>query len=408
MSKIVFQQFPNSVIGSLPRTLRAIDIGLILIDAILTGILLIYREERTVDLRLIAGLYLVFLLLSLMNPFQYGLWQRRGYVLLCMSLITSATFLKFDSQLLVYWWIVKSCFLLPRREVILTVVGAGVVYLTGFAWNIPDVLEHLFDLIAQKGARAVFQPHLLLVEQLTFYVGASGLSMILGFLILSERRSRQRTEALSQQVETLAAALERTRIARNIHDSLGHTLIGLSIQLEAVQKLQQQHPDEARRSLTTAQQLVDQCLQDVRRSLSTLRQSDFNLNEAITALVEQSQYRGFSIRLNFRLPQLPLQMSHQIYCIVQEGLINVQKHAHATQVDLTGSSHRDQLVLALKDNGQGFDVTEPRIGFGIRGMEERVQILGGQFRIESTLGQGTEIQITIPLPFSETASAPSS
>jgi signal transduction histidine kinase len=398
MSKFSFHRiFLNSVTGSLSRTVRAIDFGMIAINALLSIIDINQREIETIDLRILIGFHIIFLLLSLTTPLQQPLWKRRIYVFLCMSLISSPIFLGIDFKLLMYWWIAKSCLLLPRIEVLLTVACVGIIYMSGAAWIIPSVYEQMLADIAQKGARAVLRPQSALIGSLLFYLGASSFAVILGFLLLSERQSRQRTEMLSQQVEILATALERARIARDIHDSLGHTLTGLGIQLEAVQKLQQRYPEQAQRSLLTAQHLTDQCLQDVRRSLSTLRDSNFNLNEAVAALIEQSQYQGFNIRLDFRLPQLPLQMSHQIYCIVREGLMNVQKHAHATEVSLVGSSCADMLVLELKDNGRGFDLAQSKTGFGVRGMQERVQILHGHFMIESTLGQGTWIKITIPV-----------
>lgn len=97
------------------------------------------------------------------------------------------------------------------------------------------------------------------------------------------------------------------------------------------------------------------------------------------------------------LPKLPLQTSHQLYCVVQEGLTNIQKHAHASYVTLRGQPTADGIILELEDDGTGFNCELPHSGFGLRGMQERVQILGGQLKIHTTPGQGTRIQVMIPL-----------
>jgi len=217
-------------------------------------------------------------------------------------------------------------------------------------------------------------------------------------VIIAEQKSRQKAEVLTQQVETLAATLERTRIAREIHDSLGHSLTTLDVQLELAQKLYQRDPIQAAKSLDIAKDLTNQCLSEVRRSVQTMRQTNFNLNEALSTLVEQvGRNQAFVIQLDVKLPQLPVQTSHQLYCIVQEGLTNIQKHASATVVSLKGYQTSNAIILKLTDNGQGFEVSAPHTGFGLRGMQERVHILGGELKIKSSLDEGTQIQARIPL-----------
>jgi signal transduction histidine kinase len=114
--------------------------------------------------------------------------------------------------------------------------------------------------------------------------------------------------------------------------------------------------------------------------------------------VEQvGRNQSFIIHLNVKLPLLPIQTSHQLYCIVQEGLTNIQKHACASVVSLNGYQTSEGIILELIDDGQGFDVNAPASGFGLRGMQERVQILGGELKIDSYPGKGTQIQVIISL-----------
>ncbi len=216
--------------------------------------------------------------------------------------------------------------------------------------------------------------------------------------MIAERKSRQKAEALTQQVETLATALERTRIAREIHDSLGHSLTSLDVQLELAIKLHSRNPDQSLQALETAKLLAFQSVQNVRTSVQTMRKSDFDLKQALVALIEQlKQNQSFKMQLEMNLPQLPLQTSYQLYCVVREGLTNIQKHSKASLINLRAQSTSETITLELVDNGIGFDILAPRSGFGLRGMQERIQSLGGKLIVKSSPGQGTQILATIPL-----------
>lgn len=128
-----------------------------------------------------------------------------------------------------------------------------------------------------------------------------------------------------------------------------------------------------------------------------MRGNDFNLNKAIANLADAiGQNQSLTIRLDIQLPPLPIQVGHQLYCIIQEGLTNIQKHFGAEIVTLTGQYDAETITLMLQDNGRGFRPQVPPMGFGIRGMKERTQILGGQFTIHSAPGDGTWIQVVIP------------
>jgi signal transduction histidine kinase len=221
--------------------------------------------------------------------------------------------------------------------------------------------------------------------------------ILMGFVMVSEQKSRKRAEALAVEVETLAATLERTRIARDIHDSLGHTLTSLDVQLELAQKLCRRDPSKAVETIDTAKLLASQCLQDTRQAVQTMRQSPFDLNNALSTLVSQIQpNQQFEIQTQLNLPPLPLQTSRQLYCIVQEGLTNIQRHAQATRIQIQGKGTEAGIQIKLIDNGCGFDHLDRPTGFGLRGMQERVQMLGGNLKIDSSPNQGTEIEVWVP------------
>ncbi|MEM1291797.1 MAG: sensor histidine kinase, partial [Cyanobacteria bacterium P01_H01_bin.162] len=330
-------------------------------------------------------------------PISRSLWQRRIYVFLELGLILTAFAWEVWFELLLYFLLVKSCFLLPRREVIIAVLVAGIGETVIIAQWIPNRIDDIVAQIQAGQAESIYNVQVILFSNVVNYLGISFFAICFGFIMVAERQSRLRAEALSQQVEAQAVALERTRIARDIHDGLGHSLTTLSVQLELIQRLTQQEPVAAAGALATAQQLTHQCLQDVRLSVQTMRQSNFDLNQAIRELIDQI-HALHTLRIDYQLqfPVLPPQVAHQIYCILQEGLTNLQKHAQAQQVHLHGYATSTDIWLELQDDGVGFDSDGVLPGFGLRGMQERTQLLKGQLKVQSQIGKGTFIQVCIP------------
>jgi signal transduction histidine kinase len=377
---------------SLRNTLRYVEWTLIGVGLLLPFIDGSYAISPAITYRILV-FNVIFLSLSFIVPLEGTIWQKRLYVAVNMAVVLFAQSFALYFDLILYWGIIKTCFLLGFRSVIITVILTGIGYLISVWKSIPYIEEMLASLDIEK----IPDTKRIILNNLSYYLGASTFSISLSWMIIAERKSRKRAEDLAQEVEALAANLERSRIAREIHDSLGHTLTTLDVQLEVAQKLRQRNPEQALQALDTAKTLASQCLEDVRRALQTMRQSDFDLKEALYLLIAQAKRNhAFTIHLELDLPALPLQTSHQIYCIVQEGLMNIQKHAQATEVKLQAWATDNFLALELEDNGQGFELGCSRTGFGLRGIEERVQLLGGQLKINTTKGQGTHILVTIP------------
>ena len=171
--------------------------------------------------------------------------------------------------------------------------------------------------------------------------------LLLGNVWVEEQKSRQKAERLTKQVETLATDLERNRIARDIHDTLGHSLTSLDVQIELAQRLQATEPARAQQAIDLAKKLSSQALDNVRQALGTMKRSNFDLTEAIVALAEQNH--PFQIFVDVSFPQLSLQSSYQLYCIIQESITNIQKHAQAERVTIT--SREDEYICQSLQNG---------------------------------------------------------
>lgn len=386
----------NNLRLSFPWAVRCIE-WFVLLSCLLSGLVSSYFQDKPGLLPVFIAYNLIFLAFSLVFPAERPLWQRRTYIAVEMALIVSAVWMRLWFHLLMYFVLLKSCLFLKRTDVILIAFLTGIGYLSGDAWYIPQRIAETVTQIQTQGASAAYNAHSMILGALIDYVAACLFVIWFGFVVVAERKSRQRAEVLAKEVETLAASLERTRIARDIHDALGHSLTTLNVQLELAQKLHKCEPSQVSQALNTAQALAMQCLQDVRRELQPLHQPEFDLKEALMALVEQvKQSQSFQVHVDIQLPLLPLSTSHQLYCIVKEGLTNIQRHAQANGVSLKSCSTSESITLELSDNGKGFDVKRPHMGFGLRGMEERVQILGGRIKIDSRIGEGTQIQVVIP------------
>lgn len=340
-------------------------------------------------------------LLSFIFPVNRPLWQRRAYVFIEMLLILPSRITEWNLEIIMYFFIAKSCFLLSRKDLAIAIVFTGIAWISTNVWSVPGKINYTLSHHPKFLNQSLDTNQIItavIINEIGLYIAVSTFVILLSFVVLAEQRSRLKAVALAKQVESLAANLERNRIARDIHDSLGHILTTLDVQLELSQRLYQSQPKKALQALNTAKHLTSQSLAEVRRALQTMRDEDFDLNSALVTLIEQvKQNYLFQIEMQVSLPPMPLQTSHQLYCIVQEGLTNIQKHARATRIRLWGQKTADGAILELEDDGVGFDRDLPHSGFGLRGMQERVQILGGQLKIDSVLGQGTRIQAIIPL-----------
>ncbi len=227
---------------------------------------------------------------------------------------------------------------------------------------------------------------------------------------LLEQRVTERTQALRQlllRVETVQDD-ERRRIARELHDSLGQYLASL---LLAVSGLKGELADPLARQrlevLETQTQRVDRELDRLVFILRPTALDDCGLSEGVEAYVRTwSKLTGVAVDLELQgldNVRLPAQVQAAAFRVVQEALTNVAKYAQASQVSVSLARRRRHLVASIEDDGIGFDAADAmvpapsRIHWGLLGMQERIEALGGSFAIESTPGAGTAVLWRVPL-----------
>jgi signal transduction histidine kinase len=214
---------------------------------------------------------------------------------------------------------------------------------------------------------------------------------------LAEAHEQLRDHAA--QAERLATAQERNRVARDIHDGLGHSLTVVQMQVKAARAVLPADPAKADEVLAKAQQQAEEALAAVRRSVRALRapRSTGPLPDALRALAEEASTAGVPTRLDVSGTQRPLPDDAQeaLYRAAQEGLTNVRKHAHASRAELLLDYGETAVRVAVRDDGVGTgDGRSP--GFGLVGLRERAAQLGGQLRLESTPGAGCTLTMEVP------------
>lgn len=302
--------------------------------------------------------------------------------------------------------LIQSCFLfnpLGRWAV------AGLSFLLFLVHQVRYVQN--IALLVQPSDRHLFWMHLI-AETLMFGLGLFFVVRLVTTL-LSERQAKEQLaiahEQLRQyalQIEELAAVQERNHIAREIHDSLGHTLTAQNIQLQTAMKLWQCDPGKVRPFLEQALRLANEAIREVRRSVSTLRadaREEPPLEEAIASLVDDfRQGTGISTDVEIDVQtNVPPQLVKTLYRIVQEALTNISKYAQATTVKIKINTTSENVRLAIEDNGRGFNPDpEKMTGFGIRGMRERVMALEGVLHLKTEIGAGCQIFVELPLHLS--------
>lgn len=236
-------------------------------------------------------------------------------------------------------------------------------------------------------------------RSLWFYVLAVCVAVlgILGFVQLRVRAERRRFALLLQ---------ERTRVAREVHDTLAQDLVSVSLQVEiAAQHAKAGRLEEVGRQLTQTRSLVRQALESARQSIWNLRAnlSEESLPVRLAARVDA--FRETKASARFRISgeyrRAAISIENEVMRIASEAISNVERHSGATEMVVDLSYGADTLRLQVKDDGCGFDYTSAHgipDHYGLRGLEERAALLQGHLSVESAPGQGTTVTLVVPLP----------
>lgn len=226
-----------------------------------------------------------------------------------------------------------------------------------------------------------------------------------GKLILELEAAKRELERARQRDARMAVVHERERLARDLHDSLGHSLVTLTVQLEAAQRLLGTEPARALELLAEMQKLTRASMEDLRRSLANLRAAVLGqrpLADALRTLcADASKRSGTSVECGLAdgTNRLPPMVAEVIWRLAQEGLTNVERHAQARRVQISLALPSGGVRVQVRDDGVGLPAdAENKPGhYGLRGLHERVEGLGGTFTVTTPETKGTLIEALIPL-----------
>ncbi len=225
-------------------------------------------------------------------------------------------------------------------------------------------------------------------------------------------RLRQQRESLrkanadlthyASTLERLAVSRERNRLARDLHDTLAHSLTAISVSLETARAYFDLDREKSRSLLDSSLQATRTGLEETRRALRALRSSDLEdlgLRLALQKLAQSAAARAaldLELALQDPLPSLSPDVEQAIYRVAQEAIENAARHARAKTLSIQ-LSHNEQTTLIVADDGIGFDVkvSASSSHFGLMGMRERATLAGGRLSVESQPGKGTRVVLTI-------------
>jgi len=224
-------------------------------------------------------------------------------------------------------------------------------------------------------------------------------------LVASAGGAWMRTTANRKRAQYQAVLDERSRVGRELHDTLEQGLAGIALQLEAVAGSLQASPDGARRSLDVARQMLRYSQEETRRSIMDLRSQALesrDLAGALADLAEQTT-RGTgataSVVVEGQVQRLDASYEHHLLRIGLEAVTNALKHSGARQIDILLRFGPDSTELIVQDDGRGFNIAAPDLGgahFGLQGIRERVDKLGGVLHIESAAHAGARLSVMVP------------
>ncbi|MDJ0924814.1 MAG: sensor histidine kinase [Acidimicrobiia bacterium] len=222
-------------------------------------------------------------------------------------------------------------------------------------------------------------------------------------LMGAQKAARRSLASHSATLEHLATSRERNRLARELHDTLAHSLSGIAVQLEAVKSVWDDDPDQAQAMVTQALESARGGLGEARRAIQALRASaleELGLRAALEQLGEITHERtGIAVDVAYadNVGELGPELENAVYRIADESLTNVGRHSSAELTTVELRRWGGKIRLQVTDNGSGFDVdgAVPDGHIGIKGMTERAEMVGGSLAVASRPGEGTTVTFEV-------------
>lgn len=323
-------------------------------------------------------------------------------IVLCMLVMKS---MMFSSNCILLLVMADCMTFLPTNR---SKIGLMLVLFILYLVSTYDVMSSFYSMISLEEILSVYTPvarsflagikhtldslNILVFLMYIFFLIQDTINENKRFIALNDELSHlnQQLREYADIREKMGETKERNRLAREIHDTLGHTLTGISVGLDACEVMLTKNPEAARKQMKLLSESARNGLKDVRRSVDKLKPDaleKFTLQEALEFMIEEFEsVTDVKIHYMCHLPRLNLDQDEQevVYRIIQEGLTNAVRHGAAKKIYISIARERDNLLLIMEDDGKGCKYIKE--GFGLNHMKERVELLHGNVRFYGTQG----------------------
>jgi len=222
-------------------------------------------------------------------------------------------------------------------------------------------------------------------------------------LLQELKETHEKLKEYTKKVQELTILEERNRLSREMHDSIGHHLVTVSIELEILKKiLSEKKPDKAKKIIEVIKNEISKSLDDLRNVVKTLRKPvelELTINESLKNLVYSfTSIKNIKAKLEIDENILDLKEDYKITIlrVCEEALTNIEKHSNATEIWIKLKKEEGNLILTVEDNGVGFPNEIKEGSFGLIGMKERANIFNGKFLYENREEGGARIVFSLP------------
>ena len=216
--------------------------------------------------------------------------------------------------------------------------------------------------------------------------------------------SKKELEKAYAVVAEVTVLEERQRIAKDIHDTAGHSITTVIMQTEAAGRILESNPEEAKTKIIAANLQAKHALEELRDSVHLLSGSTQNktLKDALLGIIHEST-DGTGLKIRSSIEDITVvEAKYRLLCnTLKEGISNGLRHGGATAFWFELKAENGRLVFLLSDNGSGLQGEHLEMGFGLSAMTERVKALGGEIKFDSQTDEGFEILLTLPLDTEE-------
>ncbi|HEY9787943.1 MAG TPA: sensor histidine kinase [Candidatus Obscuribacterales bacterium] len=242
--------------------------------------------------------------------------------------------------------------------------------------------------------------HLFIFGRLPNVALALVFSTLCIYSLRAEIKARLEREALNRKVEEFATIAERTRIAREIHDHVGHSLTGLKMQIEIARRSLAGDREKCGSALRKAIELASEARRELTKAVADKREDTLDLAAELQALADELRHESqlnVSIEIDDDYVSIPASIGHQLQSVSKEALNNIKKYANAKNVSISARLENDTIAVTIEDDGRGFARQDVgTTSFGLKGMQERMALVSGTIEIASSPGKGTRIIAAAP------------